>query len=247
MAKKQKQNKIRGFIQTTLKKMSWLDLFFIVLGFVGVAVFYLYFRRETTYITARFKVTDENPLYAYNLPNNEYASSFTVGDKETDELGREVAEVVGVDSYTLYTNRNVVYLDVRLKTTYNPRKNTYVFKGKQVIFGQSFTFSFSKVRAKALVIDFPGFDDTAEEEFVTVNAQLRNESRDFSDTYGIEKYVADAIQPGDAVRDSQGNIIAEVLSISTEPAERWIFSETGRVARIKDPKLVDVYMKMEKT
>jgi hypothetical protein len=243
---KPQKNKSFSYLWKNLRsRLSWLDIVFLALAIGFVLIFYLFFRRETTYIVARFKVTDENPLYAKNLPNNEYASSFTVGDSENNELGQASAEIVGVDTYKLTPEDNVVYLDIRIKTTYNPRKKTHVFKGKQVVFGQSFTFSFSNVRAKALVVDFPGYESGLENEEVIVSAQLRDEFREFSDVYGVQPFVAEAIEEGEKVFDSKGNVLAEVLEIRTEPARRWVFSDRGQAVSVRDPELVDVFMKIK--
>lgn len=247
--KTMKKNTTSGFnkklFQRFLSKFTWVDFAFLALTVSLVLIFYFFFKRETTYITVRFKVTDENPLYANTLPNNEYTSSFEVGDKEINELGAAVSEIVGVDSFNYDQRNNVVYLDVKLKTTYNPRKNSYVYKGKQVVFGQSFTFSFTKVRAKALVVNFPGYDDKFEKGFVTVDAQLRKPMREFSDVYGVEKFIADAIHIGDTVKDSRGRVLAEVVEVEKKPAIRWVFSERGVPTKVSDPNLVDVFLKIK--
>jgi len=227
--------------------LALTDWIFVCFGAVLLLSFYLFFRREVIFITARFKVTDENILYAKTTPNNEFTTSFMVGDTERDELGRVVSEIIGVESYKTVPEQHVVYLDIKLKSVYNPRKKQYSVRGKNIIFGESFTFSFTKVRFKALVVDFPGFRDPQGIKFkkTIVKTQLRYDSRGFSDVYGVPNFVAAAVKKGDIVTDSKDNVLIKILDVSIQSAKRLVVSSSGQPFLVDDPYLKDVYYTIE--
>lgn len=229
------------------KKLGTFDILFIAISILLIAGIYFIFKREVVYITARFKVTDENVFNAFNSPRDEYALSFVVGDTEKNELGKTTTEIVGIESYKKSPDRMVVYLDIRLKTTYNPRKNVYTVSGKNIAFGELFTFNFSKVKVKALVVDFPGFSGYKNMKSGTtiVKAQLRYDNRQFSDVYGVPGYLAYALHPGDTVKDSKNNILAKILEIQVLPAKRTIVTGNGNSFQTNDPELKDVYYTIE--
>lgn len=227
------------------KSVSRLDLVILFVCIASILVFYIAFKRNVVFITARFKVTDDNALYANTLPGNEYATSFVEGDTEKDELGRTVSEIIDVETYKVKENQAVVYLDIKMKAVYNPRKKQYTVRGKTLSFGESFTFTLSKVKFKGLVVDFPGFRDTQNMKKITMKviAQLRDPSRFFSDTYGVPLYIANAVKRGDVVTDSKGNVLLTVLDVLIKPAKR-IITNTQTVQTL-DPELKDVYYTIE--
>jgi len=220
------------------------------LGVVALLILlsiYLFFRRETRSITVRLKITDENVLYAQNYPRNEYAHSFLVGDTEKDELGRVTAQIVSIESYKLSQNIQVVYLDIQLKATYNPRKNIYTIRGKNIVFGESILFNFSKVRFRGLVTDSPVIqnDSRIKRKKVIVNTQLRYDNREFSDTYGVPEYLAYAVKKGDSIVNTKNDTLARVLEVNIVPAKRTTIDNFGAARIIEDPFLKDVYYTIE--
>lgn len=236
-----------SIINQVRNNLSWLD---ISLGFAALAivvVFYIFFKRDVIYIDARFKVTDESPLYMANNPNLEYALSFQEGDSEQTVLGSSDAQITSVQSFRKTPETEVIYLDVKLKTTYDSRKNIYYFRGRPVVFGETHTFNFSKVRFKGLVVDFPGFEESLNSKVSTtkVRAQLRHENREFSDVYGVPDYLASSVKAGDEMKDKKGAVLARVVDVKVEPAKRSVFSDSGQVTVIPDPLLKDVYYTLE--
>ncbi len=228
-------------------KITVFDWIFIGLAVVTVLGFYLFFKRDTVFITAKFKVTNDNVFFQADPLQSEFALGYMVGDSEKDELGRVNAQIVSIESYKTAPNNQVVYLDIRLKALYNPRTEQYSVKGKNIIFGESFDFSFRKSHILAMVVDFPGFRDSKEIQSTKtiVKTQIRDTSRSFSDTYGIPDYLANGIHPGDTVKDSKGNVLAKILDIQILPAQRMVVSSAGQPFIVNDPYLKDVYCTIE--
>lgn len=228
-------------------KITVFDWVFIGLALLAVLGFYLFFRRDVVTIAVTFKVANDNVFFPAEPPRDEYALGYMVGDSEKDELGRTEAQIVSIESYKTGPNGQVVYLTIKLKALYNPRTKQYSLKGKNIIFGEYFDFSFQKAHIRALVVDFPGFRDpsTIKKTKTIVKTQIRDSSRSFSDTYGIPDYVANAISVGDTVKDSKGNVLAKILDMQVLPAKRMVVSNTGQPFMVNDPYLKDVYCTIE--
>lgn len=229
------------------KKINYFDIAFIGLFFFAIFLIVFFLKREVTTIVVRYKVTDNNPLYADNVPSNNFALAFQRGDSEIGSLGKKVAEIINVESYNINPEKQVVYLDIKLEVVFNPRTKTYSFKGRPIVFGETHFFTFSNVRAEVMVVDFPGFLDgvnVTDEENI-LETQIRYDSRNYSDTYGVPDFIADKLSVGKQVRDNQGKVQAEIVEITKSPAERTVIDQWGNVFLTRDPKLFDVYLKIK--
>lgn len=237
----------KPIVKNIKNNMTMFDWMLIILALITVIGLYTFFRRETKFISARFKVTDENVLYAKSSPRNEYATKFVIGDAERDELGRITSEITGVETYKTSPDTQVVYLDIKVKTIYNPRTKKYSFKGKNIIFGESFDFSFSSLYVRALVVDFPSLSEQAEvvKKKVAVMAQLRYGDRSYTDVYGVPEYLATSVKSGAEVKNSKGETMVKVIDVAAVPAKRLVINAAGRPLLVDDPYLKDVFYTIE--
>lgn len=213
------------------------DAVFIALAIFALAIFYFTFKRQVVFITVRAKM----------IENDSFAVGYGIGDKERDALGRTVSEIVNVYTYKTGLNETSVFLDIKLKATYDPKTKVYTTKGRDILFGESLTIAFTKARFKGFIVDLPGLSESLRihEKKVIITAQNRDDSRQFSDTYGVPSYLATALRPGDAMTDAQGNVIAKILDVSVVPAKRVVISENGLSTIINDLDLKDVFYTIE--
>ncbi len=234
------------FIRRFIKQLTVLDYGLFLVVITGMIFFLFFLKRENIFIDVKFKITDPDVLYMNTRTLDEYAVSFVIGDKELNELGQTIAEIIKVDTYRTNTDRQVVYLTMRIKANYSPRKKLYSIKGRPVVVGQSFTYTLTKVKFEGIVVDFPGFT-AANKTFdkKTVKTQIRDSSREYSDTYGVPSYIAYAVKAGDQVKDSQGNVLAKVLQVDVLPAKRTVLSADNRTLVVNDPELKDVFYTLE--
>ena len=98
-----------------------------------------------------------------------------------------------------------------------------------------------------MVVDFPSFQNTATPTATLVQAQIRTESREFSDTWGVPDFIANAVHEGDEVKDSKGNVLAKITSVTVVPARRTIITAAGSPIIIFDPQLKDVFLSLNLT
>lgn len=230
-----------------IKKIPLIDLAFLVISSVLILVFLLFFKRKTELIDVQFKVTDENILYAQTIPGEDYANSFAVDDGEWSNFGIKNATFIKVEKIDARVNKKIILVTIRLKATFDRQKNQYFYKGKPIIYGQPIQFEFSKVKFSGLVINFPGFDQTQEEKQIQVEAQIRESKREFSDVYGVPEYVARNLKINDQIVDNNGKVLAKILEVKTEPAQRMVITAQGEAKLIRDPLLKDVKLLLELT
>lgn len=220
-----------------LKKISFFDAFLLSILLVLGTGFFFFFYRRAEYIKVRVRVTDQDVLYANNIPRNWYAQHFYAGDYELDALGKKVTEVLKVERFSITNERDVVFLDLNLKATYDTRTKMYSARGKQIMYGAPMKFNLQKVTFDGIITEFPGSDmsQKAQEGEITVRTLSR----------GIEPMVAKTIKMGDVVTDYNGVILAEVLKVDVKQAERVATTSKGDLLLRYDPIYKDVYLTLK--
>lgn len=229
---------------------SRLTVFDYIVGvsIVGVVLFLvLFLRRGSTTINVVVKVTNPDVMSAYARPYNEYVFSFIEGDVELNELGQVNSSIEEVR--TIYTGVDFpsMYLTLKVKALYSPLKKQYSLKGKPVVYGQGYTFTFSNVKFEGIIVNFPGFEagEELEEDTIKLKAQMKEDSRSYSDVYGVLPFLANAVKAGDEVRDREGNTVVKVVGVEVKPAKRTVLANDGTPRIVDDPLLKDVSYELE--
>ncbi len=229
------------------KKIRPIDLLILCILMILLGSVYLLFKREVKMIQVRVKITDDNPLYADNIPSNQFAYAFTRGDSDKKIFGSYSAKILDVEAYRMNGFKQVVYLDMELEAIQNNSTGVYTYKGRPVVYGETHVFMLSNVKFKGMIVDFPGFlkDVEVKNGEKIVETQIRYENRNFSEVYGIPKYLANRIKVGDQVKDRNGKVWVEILDVTRKPAIRTVVANNGTVTQATDPELVDVYLKLK--
>ena len=223
--------KFLGFIRS---RLSYFDIGIIMSLIILGLGFFFFFYRKPEYVDIRVKVTDQDVLYASTLPQTWYANRFEIGDSERDALGREIANITGIEKFNVDSDRKAVYLDIKVRATYDTRTKLYSARGKTLIFGAPVRFNFSKVTFDGIVTEFPGSDFQKNLKVGTslVTALSR----------GVEPFLTEAIQKGDKIFDSNGVLLAEVNNIVVRPAERVTQTSSGSLLLRSDPLYKDIIL-----
>jgi hypothetical protein len=215
---------LQKFISTRFNKIRFIDLIILALVILSVLFFYLLLIKRGEDVVVRFKVSQVYSLYQSqtDAPNNEYSEFFSIGDTQKDELGSITAEILDIHSFRINQNQIETYLDVRVKATLNNRTNKYTLSGKNLIFGETFIFNFSNIHVKLIALETPLSDIKRQEKMSTVEAELLYNQPGFEDVMGVMPHIANAIKAGDKMTSSNGEILAEVLSVNISPAKQVI-------------------------
>ncbi len=221
-------------IKRVLKKLTYFDIALIILLAILFFGFFFFFYRKAEYVNIQVKVTDQEVLYARTLPAVWYANQFVVGDVERDALGRVISEIVGIERFNVKSDKKAVYLDIRVRATYDTRAKLYSARGRPLIFGTPARFNFSKVTFDGIVTEFPNSEAQRNLEITNtkVTALLRGI---IPEETPEEPAVLKAVKVGDKIYDSNGNILAEVLDLEIRPAERVTQTSWGELLLRYDP------------
>ena len=224
-------------IKGLLKNFSWFDYSALLVILIVALVVFFFFYRKSEYVDIRIKVTDQNVLYAWNYPQNWYANSFKKGDVERDVLGRVITEIKNVESFNIDDLRKAVYLDLRVRATYDSRTKLYSARGKALNFGSPVRFSLSGVTFDGIVTEFPNSElqenliiDSKKVDVLVRGIQETEKGKEF-----VEPEVVDSIKVGDKIVDSNSRLLAEVLEIETNLAERVTEDDRGNLLLRHDP------------
>lgn len=235
-----------------IRRVGFLEYFGIALV-LFVAIFaYFYLSPKSTDITVTVRLADKDLIWLDSgSPKGLPAQAVKVGMKEYDMLGRVVAEVVRVTSFdqprneSYYTNKKTVYVTLRMRASYNKKKNQYRYEGSILQIGDWVRFSVQSTMINGLIVNVPA-KDRPEPVWVTVKAQLKSEGpfiyEPFYETTGVDKATADAIRVGDTAKDSEGNILAEILGKQVTASTITASDYFGNVFLRPHPRKVDVLL-----
>lgn len=195
----------------SLKKVKTID---IILGFIFVfslLFLYFFFRREEVDVIVKVRVTDQEVLYAKSNPDLWYANQFRVGETERDSMGKVIAEIIDVESIKINPKESIVYLDLKLKATYNKRTETYIARGKKMAYGAPMRFNFDNITFDGHIVQYPNYEGNNQVNVKKVRV------------IALERYIepslADAINIDDAMLDSRGKELVRIIDKKVLPAE----------------------------
>jgi hypothetical protein len=178
-------------------------------------------------------------------PKDWFANSFHKGQTEKDGLGRIQSQVLDVYSYDTSVNHKIVYINVKLNSVYNRATNTYTYKGVPVLVGSTIKLNLDNVFAEGLVTEVKGYPSRAEKKTIKIEARLGDEETNFLGTAATKGYIADAIQTGDLVKDSNGTILIKIVDKRTTQAEATVTTSDGRLVKAIDPNRKDIFLTLE--
>lgn len=239
-------------IRTLVKHIGFLQYGVILLFvFVGIGAYMLMAPNyKSALVTIRLAEKD-NIWLDNGSPRVFAADAVKVGMKETDAFGRVTAEVVHVTSFdqprneSPYAMKKTVYVTLRLRASYTAATRQYRYEGVILQVGDWVRFTVSSTIINGLIVRVPG-DDVVAPEWVTVKAQIKSEGpflyESFAETTGVDKATADAVVVGDTAKDSDGNVLAEVLDKSVTPAMRTTWDSYGNVFNRPHPRKYDVVL-----
>jgi hypothetical protein len=233
-------------MKVIFKKFKKLKIFdwVLILIFLFLAIgFFAFFFRQSKPLTVRLKITEKNVLYINSTPPSWFVYLFKTGMSEKDGFGRVNAEVLDVYFYETAPAHKAVYLTLNLKTTYNGRSKEYKYKGNPVVVGESLRVNLDGVLAEGLIVGIEETEDQFGYDWLKVRTRLMENS--FSETTGVEPFIAESVHIGDEVLDSTGELMAEILSKEVFPAQKNTFDDKGNVYQRSDPRKKDVFLTLK--
>lgn len=221
----------------------------VVILFIVVTAFFLL--RTNKSLLVRVRITDRDMIYMYNNPPAWFANDFKKAAKTKDVFGRVTAEITDVYSYESITDydqrpsvaKDTVYITLRLKTNYNRIAGEYRYMGMPVAIGESLRIYINSILINGLVTDIEGFPKNYETVYPIIKTRIKQSyNSSWPNTTGVDQYVADALNIGDKVFDSFGDVIAEITEKKVVPAEYITTDYYGVPHLMEHPRRVDIYL-----
>lgn len=235
----------RNFFNRISHKFNFFD--YVLFGLFAIASIglFIFLFRKNSYVTIKLKVTEKSVLYANTTPPYWFVYLFKKGMKEADGLGRSTAEVTDVYFYESSPTTKSVYLTIKLRTTYNPRTQEYKYKGTTVSVGEGIRINLGTIVAEGLITEVESLKNPYSYVSLLVNAVIQDNNQVFSETTGVDEFVADAVNVGNKVYDSQGEAIAEILEKKVLPAQKNTTDALGNSYMKTDPRKKDVFLTLK--
>lgn len=239
-------------IRKKLENIALFDKIIILAFLFGIIFFAYFFFRKQDFVTVTVKVGEDAIRYeewvATTGTRTWFEQLFKPGMEETDGLGRAMAELVSVYSYDTEPSRKAVYLNLNLRAIYNRTSGQHSFKGRALLVGSPIRLNLDGLYIEGLVTGVQGVDDTRKREDIIVSAQVVVDKKDnvfFLETTGTSESIEKALNIGDEVKDSGGNVVIKIIDKKVEDAKRSVTTSDGRIIVARNPLRKDVFLTLK--
>lgn len=186
-------------------------------------------QRQTQWITAQVKVSQEEWWWQGNNPEYWYAQNLQAGTKGQNSFGETVAEVVKTELTDTGMGRNQVQVWAKLKVSYDPKKDQYIFGFQPLQAGRGLELNFGSQQVKGLLISLGQESPQTVERLVRVKM------------FQVDPQAAKAIVLGMENKNSAGDVLAKITELRVTQTVRSEFSDIrGRMIQVSDPNYVQV-------
>lgn len=206
----------------------------IVLLVLGVLATMLWLRinRKTQWVTLRLIVTNDQ-WYEGAPPQWWYVDDLSIGQTSKNSFGETVAKIVGLEVFDVGAYRRRAYVDIRLLGTYDKQRQMYLYEYQPLQIGGVLDLTFGKNNVHGLIgyIDnLPGYTHH------TIDVHMA----------AVPPWVAGAYHAGMEMKDSEGNVLAKILSVSIASSTVTDVVNVGQLTQTKIPgsEFEDVTMRL---
>lgn len=224
------------FISSIIHKFNYFD-FFILLTILLVLGFFLYnrFQRKSQWINVRVSVENSDWWYKGNSPYYWYASNIKDGDIAYDSFGKKVAEVIKVDNYDFGGPYRNIYVDLKVRVSFDKKRQQSLFEFKPLVVGSPVIFNFSSQQLRGLIVK------VGENEIDYSYKVVKIRRKSFPKNTLIYPEMTEKIKVGDKSFDSNNNLMAEVVDVKKTISSYYEFSDIrGQNIKVVNPDYRDL-------
>jgi hypothetical protein len=216
--------------QTKRWQLHWLDgvvLAVIIISLTGL----LWSRseRKTQWIPVQIKVSQDEWWWGALGPENWYLRNLQPGTEGFNSFGAQIAEVEKVELIEMAEARNQAMVTVKLKVSFDAKKQQYFFGFQPLEVGRGIELSFNKQQVKGLVtsIDQPALPVVEKSVRLFLNR--------------VDPTVAKTFKVGMQSLTSTGEVIAEITELKVSQALDDNFSDIrGQIVVVPNPQYDDI-------
>jgi hypothetical protein len=218
-------------------RLHWLDLAVVcVIIAVGAVLLWQRVQRKTEWLSVQVKVTHEDWWWAGLNPETWYTQNLTSDAGGFNSFGEKVIQVENVQTIDTGAGRNQVIIQAKLKVSYDPKRDQYIFGFQSIQVGKGLELDLGKQQIKGLVIAMDQQNIKPVERLV----KLRIGS--------IDPTVAETFTAGLTAKTLTGDPIATIVKVKTYPTIEAHYSDIrNQVMTVPNPQLatVEAVMKLK--
>ena len=210
---------------------------------------------RSQYATVTVRVSNRDLSYMdEGAPPIRLISQYKEGLTGKDVFGRVIASITDVRAFphthrTIYGTAETVDVTAKIAVSHNARTDTYKYKGVSLQIGQWIKIEIGPVVIDGMVTDINGVFQSAPPETVRIKALLKTEDpldgTNFTNTTGVDPYIANAIVIGDTMKERDGTILARIVDKTVVPARTIAGDLYGNVFERQHPRKVDVTLTVD--
>jgi len=224
-------------LKTFFSKYNYF-LIIIILLFSFALLYFFYHRQrnqEFIYISLSLYKDGKTPInIAYNSVPYWVENSISIGDRESDLIGRSGVEVISKESYDWYSFGKSVNLVLRVNAI-RDRTGIYLYKNKPLAVGGTLDLKLPKAQVQG-VISFIGSEIP-----VVNNRKLKIVVKGKQQ----ETWLADKLNIGDEIKSSQGMVVGKITDKKSFPAEIRVDTASGQAVVSYDNTKRDIEITVE--
>ena len=246
--------KLYKFIVKKSLSLKWIEMLGIASFFFILLLSFLFLIRRSQDITITVRLLNTNsPPALYNFPRQLLTENIKKGLKQKGELGTTVAEVIGVYKYPSNDVNQDTFVTLKINSVYNRLTGQYSFDNLPLLLGDYRTFQLQDVVFSGVIVDInttgiprqqkrflvTGILDPINNNDLTTNQQMIPFNGVSAD--GIRNYLADQVQPGLKITDTNGQVAAEIATVEKTPGKINLV-QNGSYISVNDPNSTRVEM-----
>lgn len=237
-----------------IKKSRIVDIFGILLILFVISLSYLLLNRKVEYLNVSLRLFNyEGPEYGVggNKPRPWYVEKITPGKKQVSGLGIPLIEVIDVYNYDGPSALQDTYVTLKIRAAQNKTSKQYIYNGSPLLIHDVRSFKVQDLLIIGEIVDIENNTSDVPKEknklLVTLDLYsqegiITNNSEVVID--GIENYVFKSLEKGMQIKDSRGDVIAEIRDMETSLGTRNWVGPNGYVETV-DPNRTKVKLKLE--
>lgn len=238
------------FKKNNKNKNKIFDLIALFAIFFITASIYFFFSRKTEYLYITIRLFNHEYPENYidtNQPKAWYVEQIVPGKSQKNQLGEALIEVADVYSYPNAYVFNDVYVTLKIKVIQNKVTKQYLYEGIPLLIHDIRSFKVKDVLISGEIIDL--FENKRELKKFKLLLKVKPNKTDYTNNSqllikGIDNHVANLLQEGLKIRDSEDTTLVKVTKVEKKPGEREFASING-IVKIIDPERTQVYLHVD--
>lgn len=203
-------------LKLKIRKLNLLDIGVIVL-ILSILAGLLWIRtsRKSQWINLRLVVSNDDWWWEGSPPQWWYAEELVAGQSSRNSFGEKIAEITDVESFDIGEYRRRIFVELKVKGTYDKRREAYLFNYQPIQIGKSLDLTFGKYNVRGIVT----YIDATFQEYKPRVIEVKLSA--------VRPWVSDSFKEGLQMKDTSGRTLAEILSVSISPSRVERVTELG--------------------